>query len=296
MKKHRRRLTAGGPDFANGEAVSIHHLPFQGCYAVRADLRSYAYPQHFHDEYHITILLQGAQGSRGVRNVHEVQQVGEVKFAEPGEVHDGIPVNDHARSYWTLYLDQTVFSSLVEDIGLSNWHPAMIRDRDLFRVLLSMFGMIARGEDALAVETKLIEAITGIGRSTASYPKRPPRGLPIGLSHAQRMIDDDPATPFSLADLATASGLTKPQIVHGFQRLLGIPPHTYQIQRRTALAMKFIRSGNSLADAAVAAGFSDQAHMTRTFRAVFGATPRAFQPPSAQPIEDCAQCGSTKSG
>ena len=38
-----------------------------------------------------------------------------------------------------------------------------------------------------------------------------------------------------------------------------------------------IQSGSDLADAAFAAGFSDQSHLSRTFRAAHGMTPGMFR-------------------
>jgi len=48
-----------------------------------------------------------------------------------------------------------------------------------------------------------------------------------------------------------------------------------QLQRAEHVA-SLLNQGMKLADAAVAAGYADQAHMTRTFKVLYGTTPLAF--------------------
>jgi AraC-like DNA-binding protein len=54
-------------------------------------------------------------------------------------------------------------------------------------------------------------------------------------------------------------------------------PHAYQRQARVRRAIDLIRSGHALADVATAAGFADQAHLTRSFQRRMGLTPGAYQ-------------------
>ena len=53
-------------------------------------------------------------------------------------------------------------------------------------------------------------------------------------------------------------------------------PHAYLVQRRLALARSLLDAGRPIADAAAAAGFADQAHLTRAFRRSLGYTPAAY--------------------
>ena len=57
---------------------------------------------------------------------------------------------------------------------------------------------------------------------------------------------------------------------------LGMTPHAYLVQRRLALARSLLAGGQSIAEAATAAGFADQAHLTRVFRRCLGYTPAAY--------------------
>jgi AraC-like DNA-binding protein len=81
----------------------------------------------------------------------------------------------------------------------------------------------------------------------------------------------------SLAELAESSGMSRFQLLRGFAREVGTTPHAYLVQRRVCLARRFLATGESLADAALLAGFADQSHMTRAFLRQFGITPGRYQ-------------------
>ncbi|HEY8490488.1 MAG TPA: helix-turn-helix domain-containing protein, partial [Dehalococcoidia bacterium] len=53
-------------------------------------------------------------------------------------------------------------------------------------------------------------------------------------------------------------------------------PYRYSLLRRLDFARSQVRAGTPLVHAALAAGFADQAHFTRTFRAAFGMTPGRY--------------------
>jgi len=95
----------------------------------------------------------------------------------------------------------------------------------------------------------------------------------LGVLHA-RGIDD--AT--SLDALARLIGLSPSRLMHVFTASIGIPLRPYLAWLRVQRAAVAIVNGNSLTDAAHAAGFADAAHMSRTFRRMLGAAPSRLRP------------------
>ncbi len=77
----------------------------------------------------------------------------------------------------------------------------------------------------------------------------------------------------SLEVLAGAVGLSPGRLMHVFTSSVGIPLRPYLAWLRVQRAAMAIVSGNSLTDAALASGFSDAAHMSRTFRRMLGIPP-----------------------
>lgn len=80
---------------------------------------------------------------------------------------------------------------------------------------------------------------------------------------------DDP----SLESLAMSVGLSPGRFMHAFTESLGIPLRPYLLWLKAQRAAGAIVRGEPLAVAAIGAGFADAAHMSRTFRRMFGVAP-----------------------
>jgi AraC-like DNA-binding protein len=77
----------------------------------------------------------------------------------------------------------------------------------------------------------------------------------------------------SLSALAEIAGLSPSRFMHAFTESVGIPVRPYILWLRLQRGACDLMNGASVTNAAHRAGFSDAAHMTRTFRRMLGATP-----------------------
>ena len=77
---------------------------------------------------------------------------------------------------------------------------------------------------------------------------------------------------------AADHGLSASEVSRGFSAAYGVSPKRFRLELRAARAARVIKNGSRLSDAAFAAGFADQPHMTRTIGAMFGRSPRQIQP------------------
>lgn len=98
------------------------------------------------------------------------------------------------------------------------------------------------------------------------------------LKRAVDYIESEFAQPVSLLELSAISGLSPSHLTELFQREFGCSPYSFLIERRLTEAMRLIaHSSEPLARIAFAAGFVDQSHMTRAFRARVGCTPAQYR-------------------
>ena len=81
------------------------------------------------------------------------------------------------------------------------------------------------------------------------------------------------AEDFSLNSLAGISGLSRSRLMHVFTESTGVPIRPYILWLRLQRATCELMDGVSVTTAAQSAGFSDAAHLTRTFRRMLGTTP-----------------------
>lgn len=235
---------------------------------------SYRFSAHTHDQFGIGLIIDGAQESWSGRGLVEAAS-GDIITVNPGEVHDGRPVQGRPRSWRMLYFEPAVVGAMFEAItdgarsGLELAHPVLANSgmEAPFRQLhLAVTGQppaadLAKDEALLAI----IAALSGLRvQSEDAHPS---------VARAVEQLRDDPARDVSLADLAATAGLNRFQILRAFRRAMGLTPRAFLIQQRLQLARRLIRTGCTPADAAAAAGFADQSHLTRLFRRTFGITP-----------------------
>ncbi|WP_207459683.1 AraC family transcriptional regulator [Azospirillum sp. SYSU D00513] len=109
------------------------------------------------------------------------------------------------------------------------------------------------------------------GRRRAQLP---PRQLRRVIDY----IEEHCSRTIRLQELADLAGLSPTYFCSAFKASTGMPPHKWQMRARVDRA-KALLSAPDMTPAAVAdaAGFSDQAHLTRVFRQIVGTTPAAWQ-------------------
>ena len=79
------------------------------------------------------------------------------------------------------------------------------------------------------------------------------------------------------AELEAITGLTRYDLARQFRVLLGTSPYRYLLMRRLEFARDRMHADRPLAEVACDAGFADQAHFTRAFKAAFGLTPARYR-------------------
>lgn len=88
---------------------------------------------------------------------------------------------------------------------------------------------------------------------------------------AQHLADKD-----ALDRVAEQLRLTTRYVRKLFQRHVGFSPQRYRQWCKLSAALDCVKQGSSFTTAAAAAGFTDSAHFSRTFRDIFGAPPSSL--------------------
>ncbi|WP_141576221.1 AraC family transcriptional regulator [Actinomadura sp. WMMA1423] len=88
---------------------------------------------------------------------------------------------------------------------------------------------------------------------------------------AWRLLTGDPAV--SVAGIAADVGWSRKHLTARFREQAGLPPKVMARVLRFQRAVDLLLGGAGLAEAALACGYYDQAHLNREFRALSGCTP-----------------------
>ena len=90
---------------------------------------------------------------------------------------------------------------------------------------------------------------------------------------AMALLRETPELRMRLVHLSTAVALSPSRLSHLFREQVGLPIRRFLLWLRLREALSAVARGESLTTAAHAAGFSDAAHFTRTFRRMLGIAP-----------------------
>lgn len=260
--------------------------PLHVCRDVRAlgpgvhltDLESARhFGRHSHDTYGFGLVVAGAQQSASGRGAVEAF-AGDLIATNPGEIHDGRPYGAASRRWRMVYLSADAMADAAGARELAIVRPVM-HDARLASALATLFTRVFDGDDALGCEEAFVTACARLldGHTTAAAP----REVDASVVAARDRLAAGDLPPASLQDLATLAGLSRYQVLRRFEKAYGLPPHAWRLQHRTEQARGLIARGLTLADAAAAAGFADQSHLTRAFVRQFGFTPGAWRAAAA---------------
>jgi AraC-like DNA-binding protein len=111
------------------------------------------------------------------------------------------------------------------------------------------------------------------GRSGWLAGARDPEvGRALALMHRQ------PAHPWTLADLAKESGISRSVLAERFRHFMKVPPMTYLTKWRLQLGARMLRaSSRSIAEVAAEVGYESEPAFNRAFKRAFGAPPARFR-------------------
>jgi AraC-like DNA-binding protein len=202
------------------------------------------FPRHRHRAGYACLILEGGFEEAGDRG-HFMMSPGDIVLHKPFEAHLD---RFSARGARTINFRLVGWSGHAAD-------RAVAPDPDL----------IAR-----LVERDITEARTALLATMVAQPNETGHDWPDELA---RCIRQNPLT--GVSEWASQNGLLLTSISRSFRRIYQVSPNTFRAETRARRAWRGIMGRQTpLAAIAVDSGFADQAHMTRSVRALTGRTPR----------------------
>jgi AraC family transcriptional regulator len=135
---------------------------------------------------------------------------------------------------------------------------------------------------SLLPENEAAEVIEGLCwellSNVAGEERRRSRAPPGWLRLAREILLDQCNEPLRMTALARQLGVHPVHLARAFRSAFHCTPGDYLARCRVGRAVQLLRtSGRSLADVALAAGFFDQSHLSRSFQRHLGITPQAYR-------------------
>ena len=230
-------------------------------------------PRHTHEEAHFIFVVQGSYIT-SAREVEPVCASRTLLFNPAGTTH-----RDRFQTRGGRFLAISVAPERLrlvqEQISLID-HPVGFCQGSMPWLAARLYREL-RARDGLSVLVMEGIALELLGQ-TARQKLRPGRRPPRWLRTAQELIHDRfPSSP-GLAEIARAVGVHPVYLARAFREHHGMTIGEYVRKLRVEHACRLISTtGASLSEIALAAGFCDQSHFSRTFKRMTGSSPAEYR-------------------
>ena len=265
-----------------GERLSVHRvqrLPGVEFWSVRDSMRHW---QVHHDTFTASLVAgrPSMNATWSYRGRKHSTSAGHMQLMEPGEAHRTTSVSEPA-SFFVIWWQPEVLVDAAESLGLRGAVHLKVSQTAHAGLRASLQGLlagVALADDPSFIEEQFLDS-TGRLLEVCGEQRlalRPPGSHPA-ISKVRARLHDQFAETLSLASLAQEVGLSKYHIARCFKEATGVAPHQYQKLLRLQSARRHIERGACVREAAAASGFSDEAHLSRSFREWLGVSPGAWR-------------------
>jgi AraC family transcriptional regulator len=261
------------------------------------------------------LALQLRSDPAGVLEVPELQSVlvaihvgaaAKISCRRGGESHSGsavhgdidiIPahtdarweIHDHNDTALILGIPPSLLDTVAEEHGFDSRRVEIrnrfqIRDAQLENICWALkaemeanypSGRLYVDSLAVSVASRLVSTYSSVAqRTTAKNGGLGGRRLKQTLAYIEDHLSED----LSLSRIASVTGVSASHFKTLFRESAGVPVHQYVIQRRIERAKDLLMQGKlSIAEIALATGFSHQSHLARHMQRSVGLSPRAMK-------------------
>ena len=253
-----------------------------GLELLRARFTDFCFPPHAHEEFMIAVTEEGRALPTYRGGVHR-HGPGDMIVLNPGEVHGGGPARGAVWQYRSLYPSAALMRRAARELSgterdLPQFGGTVVRDRAVAHAIRRAHVALEEPRSTLERETRLLHALgcliarRAVDRISAQRIGREHRAV----QRARQYLDERPAENVSLMTLAGEAGVSPFYLCRVFHRQTGLSPHAYQTLVRVRLVKALLARGMPITQAALAAGFCDQPHLTRHFKRIYGVTPGRY--------------------
>jgi AraC family transcriptional regulator len=228
-------------------------------------------PVHTHTDAHFVLITSGDYVSSATGDAHPRSTL---IFNPPGTKH-----RDHfwqgRGSFFAISLSCAQLSQSLDRAGFLQAAVNLRQERAIGLAWALLMECVRWNPGSqLKAESLCLELLSEISVHSLSSRPLPPSWLPAACD----LIRDCPDKTPHVRDLAKTVGVHAVHLARAFRTFIGCTPGDLLRARRLELAAgALMKSEDSLAEIALAGGFSDQAQFTKAFHRMYGVTPGAYR-------------------
>jgi AraC-like DNA-binding protein len=204
-----------------------------------------------------------------------------VVVLHPDEAHDGYAGTEEGFGYRQVYVEPALIFEAIQTMGTPTCSlPFVGTPVAMNRKLSAAISNAFQGtREPLAIDSLIVQLAEGLMEADPSCKQAPlPRHLDVAaLKRARQYLDTQKTRVVHSVELEVVTGLTRYDLARQFRIMCGTSPYRYLLMRRLDFARDQLAQSRSLVEVAIEAGFADQAHFSRMFKATFGITPARYR-------------------
>ena len=251
-----------------------------GLELLEAWFPGHGFDPHRHDTYAIGLTDAGVQAF-DYRGAAQTSTPGQVVVLHPDETHDGRAGTPEGFGYRIVYvaparIHETARAICGRPCALPFVREPVGANRALAITIETAFRLLP---EPLAIDGLILGLTEALLDADPSCRRagRPIRLDSDAIDRAREFLDAETTRVIRSSELEAITGLTRYDLARQFRAALGTSPYRYSLMRRLDRARAELRRSRSLADVALAAGFADQAHLSRMFKDAVGVSPARYR-------------------
>ena len=237
------------------------------------------FKKHFHNTYTIGITHDGLFKSN-VENKTDLSYKNSTRIINPYDIHNG---DSQDWKYTNFYPSIELMSSIAEDMCFEKklvlFSNHIINDNFLYNLLLKLFKSIYTNNEIIEIEINTLETLAYLIENYANVKNINKNYFDDKklIIKSIEYINDELDSNLLLEEIAKKSSLSKFHFLRIFKKYIGLTPHQYIMSQRINKAKNLIINGDNLIVASNKVGFYDQSHFIKSFRKLYGYSPKLLQ-------------------
>lgn len=250
----------------------LHRAPHaSGLDRIEAYFAGFAFDPHRHDTYAIGRTLFGVQ-SFHYRGGMTHSLPGTTMVIHPDEIHDGRAGSAEGFKYRMIYVEPALIQQILGGKPLPFIPGGLSTDPRLHRASEVLLQSLDCPIDPMQEQDAMFDLAHALSDASGALVRRKSFDY-VAAERAREFIHSALGRSITLDEIADHAGRDRWALSRDFRLLFGTSPYRYLTMRRLDLVRHLLAQGQSLVDAAMTAGFTDQSHMTRQFRSTYGMPP-----------------------
>lgn len=231
---------------------------------------------HSHRELELYINLTGDISFLVENTLYPVTR-GDIIVAHPGDLHHCVYNSDQEHQLFWILVDidsnRPLFDHFFEDIPGHYFSFCQDTKDELIHICRILLDSPLSTLERHYYFLRLLMILKENARQVTSIPN----AMPSDLTEVLRYIDAHLSESIRVSDIAAALYLSESTIERRFKTYLNMRPLEFIHKKKMILAAELLRSGESVLNAGISAGYSDNSYFINIFKRFYGITPFQYK-------------------